>query len=225
MSDHAYPTIPYRVPRASDGDLVARGRARFEEMNARRSVRAFAPDPVPRACIEWAIRCAGTAPSGAHRQPWRFVAVSSAEVKRRIRAAAEEEERISYEGGRMPPEWLEALAPLGTDWRKEYLETAPWIVVCFREMHGVREDGAKITNYYISESVGIACGFFIAAIHAMGLATLTHTPSPMQFLSEILGVPENWKPFILFPVGHPAPDARVPDLKRKDLSEIARWVE
>lgn len=225
MSDHAYPFVPYRLPRPTDDELVARGKARYEELNARRSVRAFAPDPIPRACIEWAIRCAGTAPSGAHRQPWRFVAVSNPSVKRRIREAAEEEERVSYEGGRMPPEWLEALAPLGTGWRKEYLETAPWIVVCFREMHGLREDGSKATNYYISESVGIACGFFIAAIHAMGLATLTHTPSPMQFLSEILGVPENWKPFILFPIGHPASDALVPDLKRKDLSEIARWVE
>jgi nitroreductase len=219
------PFVPYRVPRRPDEAMLARGRALFEEMNGRRSVRTFAPDPVPRACIVWAIRCAGTAPSGAHRQPWRFVAISNPDVKRRIREAAEEEERISYEGGRMPPEWLEALAPLGTDWHKEYLESVPWIVVCFREMYGVREDGSKITNYYISESVGIACGFFIAAVHAMGLATLTHTPSPMQFLGEILGVPENWKPFILFPVGHPAPDASVPDLKRKGLADIARWIE
>ena len=217
--------VPYALPRRPDDQMRARGRERFDEMNARRSVRAFAPDPVPRACIEWAIRCAGTAPSGAHRQPWRFVAVSRPDVKRRIRAAAEEEERISYEGGRMPPEWLAALAPLGTDWRKEYLEIAPWIVVCFRELYGIREDGSKATNYYVSESVGIACGFFLTAVHAMGLATLTHTPSPMQFLSEILEVPENWKPFILFPVGHPAPDARVPALARKDLDAIARWVE
>jgi len=225
MSDPTRPFLPYRPPRPPDDEMIARGRARFEEMNGRRSVRAFAPDPVPRACIEWAIRCAGTAPSGAHRQPWRFVAISDPDVKRRIRSAAEEEERISYEGGRMPPEWREALAPLGTDWRKEYLEVAPWIVVCFREMYGLRDDGTKITNYYISESVGIACGFFIAAVHAMGLATLTHTPSPMQFLSEILRVPENWKPFILFPVGHPAPDATVPDLTRRDIDSIARWFE
>ncbi len=185
----------------------------------------FAADPVPRTCVEFAIRAAGTAPSGAHRQPWRFVAISNPDVKRRIRAAAEEEERISYEGGRMPEEWLQALAPLGTDWRKEYLETAPWLVVCFREMYGLREDGTKVTNYYVPESVGIACGFFIAAIHSMGLATLTHTPSPMGFLCELLGVPENWKPFILFPVGHPAADAAVPDLVRKALGEISRWVE
>jgi nitroreductase len=205
--------------------MLERGRAIFEEMNCRRSVRTFAPDPVPRACIEWAIRCAGTAPSGAHRQPWRFVAVSDPDLKRRIREAAEEEERISYEGGRMPPEWLEALAPLGTDWRKEYMDVVPWIVVCFREMYGLNENGTKRTNYYISESVGIACGFFIAAVHAMGLATLTHTPSPMNFLSEVLEVPENWKPYILFPVGHPAPDATVPDLERKALGEIVRWRE
>ena len=185
----------------------------------------FAADPVPRTCVEFAIRAAGTAPSGAHRQPWRFVAISNPDVKRRIRAAAEEEERISYEGGRMPEEWLQALAPLGTDWPKEYLETAPWLVVCFREMYGLRDDGTKVTNYYVSESVGIACGFFIAAIHSMGLATLTHTPSPMGFLCEILSVPENWKPFILFPVGHPAADATVPDLARKELGEISHWVE
>jgi nitroreductase len=125
----------------------------------------------------------------------------------------------------MPPEWLEALAPLGTDWRKEYMDVVPWIVVCFREMYGLNENGTKRTNYYISESVGIACGFFIAAVHAMGLATLTHTPSPMNFLSEVLEVPENWKPYILFPVGHPAPDATVPDLERKALGEIVRWRE
>jgi iodotyrosine deiodinase len=217
--------VPYRLPRVPDEEMTSRARAFFERLDGRRSVRSFASDPVPRACVEFAIRAAGTAPSGAHRQPWRFVAVSDAEVKRRIRVAAEEEERISYEGGRMPPEWLEALAPLGTDWRKPYLETAPWIVVCFRELYGLREDGTKATNYYVSESVGIACGLFIAAIHSMGLATLTHTPSPMVFLSEILGVPPNWKPFILFPVGHPSPDATVPDLARKSIGEISRWVE
>ncbi|MEK7317012.1 MAG: nitroreductase family protein [Candidatus Eisenbacteria bacterium] len=205
--------------------MASRAEAFYEQIRSRRSVRTFSADPVPRACIEFAIRAAGTAPSGAHRQPWRFVAVSNPEVKRSIRAAAEEEERISYEGGRMPEEWLEALAPLGTDWRKGYLESAPWLVVCFRETYGLREDGTKVTNYYISESVGIACGFFIAAIHSMGLATLTHTPSPMGFLCELLAVPENWKPFILFPIGHPAADATVPDLTRKELAAISRWVE
>ena len=219
------PMIPYRPARLPETEAIRRGRETFERMNRRRSVRFFSPDPVPRACIEWAVRCAGTAPSGAHRQPWRFVAVANPGVKRRIREAAEAEEREGYEGGRFPPEWLEALAPLGTDWHKAFLEAAPWLVVCFREVYGLKPDGAKLTNYYISESVGIACGFFIAALHEMGLATLTHTPNPMAFLGEILGAPPNWKPFILFPVGYPAEDAVVPDLARKPLEEISRWVE
>ena len=224
QNDRPFPFIPHRPPRLTEVEMLRLGREFYEHMNRRRSVRFFAPDPVPRACIEWAVRTAGTAPSGAHRQPWRFVAVGDAEIKRLIREAAEGEERMGYEGGRFPPEWLEALAPLGTDWRKEFLTTAPWIVVVFREMHGRRPDGSKITNYYISESVGIACGLFIASLHSMGLATLTHTPNPMAFLTEILGRPENEKPFILFPVGYPAPDAVVPDLKRKDLDEILTWV-
>lgn len=218
-----YPLIPYRQERLPEIEMLRRGREFFEQANLRRSVRFFSADPVPRECVEWAVRSAGTAPSGAHRQPWRFVAIGDPEIKRRIREAAEAEERLGYEGGRFPPEWLEALAPLGTDWRKEFLEVAPWIVVCFRELYGVGPSGTKVTNYYISESVGIACGLFIAALHAMGLATLTHTPNPMAFLSEILSVPENWKPYILFPVGYPAPDATVPDLKRKGLDEILRW--
>jgi nitroreductase len=218
-----HPFVPYRAERLPGPEMLRRGRQFHEHMNRRRSVRAFAPDPVPRECIEWAVRAAGTAPSGAHRQPWRFVAVGDPAIKRRIRETAEAEEREGYEGGRFPPEWLEALVPLGTGWRKEFLDVAPWIVVCFREMYGLRPDGTRITNYYISESVGIACGLFIAAIHTMGLATLTHTPSPMQFLSQILGVPENWKPYILFPVGYPAADANVPDLRRKGLREILSW--
>jgi nitroreductase len=217
--------VPYRAARLPEAEMERRGREFHAHMGTRRSIRYFSPDPVPRACIEWAVRTAGTAPSGAHRQPWRFVAVADPRVKREIREAAEAEERLGYEGGRFPPDWLEALAPLGTDWHKEFLEVAPWIVVCFREMYGVRRDGTKITNYYISESVGIACGLFIAAIHSMGLATLTHTPNPMAFLSEILGRPENEKPFILFPVGYPAADAVVPDLRRKELSEILTWIE
>jgi len=220
-----FPFVPYRPARLAEEEMLRRGRAFYEHANLRRSVRFFSPDPVPRACIEWAVRAAGTAPSGAHRQPWHFVAVSDAAVKGRIREAAEAEERLGYEGGRFPAEWREALAPLGTDWRKEFLDVAPWIVVCFRELHGVRPDGSKVTNYYVSESVGIACGLFIAAVHAMGLATLTHTPNPMGFLSEILGRPRNEKPFILFPVGFPAAGAVVPDLRRKDPHEILTWIE
>lgn len=186
-------------------------------------MREFASDPVPREAIELAIRAASTAPSGAHRQPWRFVAVDSPAIKREIREAAEREEHESYVGGRMPTDWLEALAPLGTDWHKPFLEVAPWLVVVFAELYGVEPGGAKRKNYYVKESVGIACGLFVAAIHEMGLATLTHTPSPMRFLNQILGRPENEKPFILFPVGYPAERCEVPDLRRKSLEEVAVW--
>lgn len=192
-------------------------------MARRRSVRHFAPDPVPREAVELALRAASTAPSGAHRQPWRFVVVDDPAVKHEIREAAEKEEYESYVGGRMPPEWLVALEPLGTDWRKPFLETAPWLVVVFAELYGVAEDGSKRKNYYVKESVGIACGLFVAAVHEMGLATLTHTPSPMRFLNEILGRPRNEKPFILFPVGYPAEGCEVPDLTRKSLEEVAIW--
>ena len=218
-----HPHIAYRPPRLSSDESRRRARELFDELDARRSVRFFSDEAVDRELIELAIRSASTAPSGAHRQPWRFVAVSDPEIKKRIRVAAEEEERESYEGGRMPPEWLEALAPLGTDWRKPYLETVPWIVVVFEEVYGVDGDGGRRKNYYVKESVGIACGLFIAALHHMGLATLTHTPSPMGFLSKILGRPKNEKPYILFPVGYPAPDATVPDLRRKSLDEISVW--
>jgi len=201
-----------------------RGRAFRAAMAARRSVRDFAADPVPRDLIETAIGAAGTAPSGAHRQPWRFVAVSDPAIKRRIRIAAEKEEKESYDR-RMPPDWLEALAPLGTTWEKPFLETVPWIVVVFEERHGVMEDGSIRKNYYTKESVGIACGLFIAALHAMGLATLTHTPSPMGFLRDILGRPPHETPYILFPVGYSAAGCTVPDLERKPLDEIAIWFE
>jgi nitroreductase len=213
--------VPLVFERIPVEESAARGRALFEELNRRRSVRHFSSDAVPRELIELAIATASTAPSGAHRQPWRFVAVSDAEIKRKIRVAAEHEEKISYEGGRMPPEWLEALAPLGTGWQKPYLETVPWLVVVFEELYGVGADGSHRKNYYVKESVGIACGLFVAALHRMGLATLTHTPSPMGFLSEILGRPKNEKPFILFPIGYPAPGAEVPDIQRKALGEVA----
>jgi nitroreductase len=213
--------VPYRVPRLPDAEQLARGRAFYDELNQRRSCRHFSADPVPREAIELAIAAASTAPSGAHRQPWRFVAVSDRDTRREIRIAAEEEERRSYEGGRMPEAWLRALEPLGTTWQKPFLEIVPWIVVVFEETYGVAFDGEPTKNYYVKESVGIACGLFIAAIHRMGLATLTHTPSPMGFLGRILGRPNNERPFMLFPVGHPAPDAEVPDLRRKSLNEVA----
>ncbi len=179
----------------------------------------FAPDPVPRSVMEDLIRAASTAPSGAHRQPWRFVLIGDPETKRKIRQAAEAEEALNY-GGRLPDDWLEALAPLGTDEHKPYLEVAPWLVVLFEERYGINPDGTHRKNFYVKESVGIAAGMFIAAVHAAGLATLPHTPSPMAFLTRVLGRPENERPFALFPVGYPAGDCTVPGLRRKTLEEV-----
>ncbi|MEO2017818.1 MAG: nitroreductase family protein [Fuerstiella sp.] len=181
--------------------MLDRARTYYDLMENRRSVRHFSPDPVPRKLIELAIATASTAPSGAHRQPWSFVAVSEPQIKREIRMAAEAEERTSYEGGRMPPEWLEALAPLGTDWHKPYLETVPWIVVVFEQIHGVAPDGHAIKNYYVKESVGIACGLFVAAIQNMGLATLTHTPSPWDSCRTSSTGPVMKTPSSCFPLG------------------------
>jgi len=214
---------PYRPPRLGDDEMRVRARELHREMAERRSVRHFSPEPVPRELVELAIATAATAPSGAHRQPWRFVAVADPEVKREIRVAAEAEERKMYLEGRMPPDWREALLPLGTTWEKPFLEIAPWLVVVFEEVYGYDERGRRRKNYYPKESVGIACGLFVAALHHMGLATLTHTPSPMGFLREILRRPENERPFILFPVGYPAPDAEVPDIQRKPLAEVLIW--
>jgi nitroreductase len=214
--------VPFKQDRLPPDRMVAEGRRFVEQMARRRSVRHFDPEPPPRTCIELAIRAAASAPSGAHRQPWRFVVVDEPDLKRRIREAAEQEEKENYER-RFPPEWLEALAPLGTDWHKAFLETAPYLVVVFKEVYGLLPDGRRITNYYVNESVGIACGLFVAALHTMGLVTLTHTPNPMAFLSELLGRPANEKPYILFPVGYAAADATVPDLVRKRLSEVMQW--
>lgn len=217
-----YRPIPLDFEERSEEEMEARADAFYELMRRRRSVRDFSSRPVPRRLIERAVRTAGTAPSGANRQPWRFVAVSDPSLKAEIRTAAEAEERESYEG-RMPEEWLRALAPLGTDWRKPFLETAPWLVVCFAEHYEQEASGAKVKNYYVQESCGIACGLFIAALHHMGLATLTHTPSPMRFLNEILGRPSSERPYILFPVGYPTRDAAVPDIRRKPLEAIVQW--
>ena len=214
--------VPLGFEPVDEATSQRRADAFLSDMERRRSVRAFADRPVPRRLVERAIQTASTAPSGAHMQPWTFVAVSDAQTKRRIREAAETEERDSY-GGRMSAEWLEALAPIGTDWRKPFLETAPWLVVLFAQRYGFRDDGTKRKHYYVQESCGIAAGLFIAAIHQMGLATLTHTPSPMRFLSEILERPANEAPYILFPVGYPATDATVPALARKPLEAVAVW--
>ncbi len=217
--------LPYAPPRLPEAEMLQRARSFFSELDGRRSVRAFSDTPVPREAIELAIRTASTAPSGAHRQPWRFVAISDPALKRRIRQDAEAEEYESYEGGRMPTAWREAIRPMGTTWQKPFLETAPWLVVVFAMSHGVAPDGTSIKNYYVQESCGIAAGMFITALHHMGLATLTHTPSPMRFLGEILERPPHERPFMLFPVGYPAKDCSVPDLVRKPLDQIAVFHE
>lgn len=218
-----YPTIPYVRERLSHEDSIAAARAFLDEALLRRTVREFSPDPVPMEAVELCIAAAASAPSGANMQPWQFVIVTDADVKREIRIAAEKEEYESY-NGRMPEEWLRALAPLQTDWRKEFLEIAPLLIVVFKEDYGVAADGAKITHYYVNESVGIACGFLLAALNAAGFATLTHTPSPMGFLREILQRPKNEKPFLLIPVGYPAAECRVPDIRKKDLGEVLNRV-
>lgn len=214
------PTVPYSAPRKPEADAIAVAASVFTEMDSRRSVRQFSSEPVPRALIEEAIRCASTAPSGAHMQPWTFVVIEDPETKRQIRIAAETEERENYDGGRLPPHWRRDLEPLGTDWEKPFLEHAPWIVVVFEQRYGTRADGTKQHHYYVKESVGIACGVFITALHRMGLSTLTHTPSPMAFLRELLERPASERPFILFPIGYAAADCEVPDLSRKPLSDV-----
>ncbi|MEZ5402929.1 MAG: nitroreductase family protein [Bryobacteraceae bacterium] len=201
-------------------DAQSREVRRFaERMAARRSVRHFSPESVPFELIETAIAAAASAPSGANQQPWRFAAVSDPAVKREIRIAAEREEKENYEH-RFPDEWLEALAQFGTDWRKDFLELAPWLIVVFRIDYALGEDGARRKHYYVSESVGIATGFLLAALHMAGLATLTHTPSPMGFLQKILGRPANERPFLLIPVGYPAADATAPVIAKKPLSDV-----
>ncbi len=218
-----YPFVPLDFERLDPEAQAERLRELARRLARRRSVREFAPDPVPRELVEEAIRVAGRAPSGANLQPWHFALVGDPAIKRRIREAAETEERESY-GHRMPEEWLERLAPLGTDWHKPFLETAPWLIVVFRVDYGLETgpDGRerKIKHYYVGESVGLACGFLLAALTVAGLATLTHTPSPMGFLAGILGAPRNHRPYLLIPVGYPAPGAQVPDIGKKPLEEI-----
>jgi iodotyrosine deiodinase len=214
--------VPLAFERLPEDAMLERAQAFRTSLSRRRSVREFSPQPVPLEVLEEAIRAAGTAPSGAHQQPWQFVAITNPDVKRKIREAAEEEERRNY-GERFPEGWLRALAPLGTDERKPHLEVAPVLIVVFAERRPPAGSPHE-RHYYVSESVGIATGFLIAALHDAGLATLTHTPNPMKFLSEILGRPENETAYVLMPVGYPADDAKVPDLERKPLDAIRTWV-
>lgn len=222
-------TQPQFTPLAELGDFIdlpteemaARADGFLAEMKRRHTVRDFAPDPVPREIIETCVAAAGTAPSGANHQPWHFVLIGDPGMKRRLRAAAEEEERAFY-AGKASPEWLEALAPLGTDDVKPYLEIAPWLIAVFAQRRGGPEEGDDRKNYYINESVGIACGFLLAALHHAGLATLTHTPNPMNFLTEALGRPSSEKPYMLIVAGKPAAAALIPDhaLRKKTLKAI-----
>ncbi|MFQ5675300.1 MAG: nitroreductase family protein [bacterium] len=195
----------------------------YENIKKRRTVRHFSNRPVPQEVIEMCLMAAGTAPNGANKQPWHFVVVRDREIKKQIREAAEEEEKAFY-SGRAPDEWLEALAPLGTDANKPFLETAPYLIVIFAQGHEVLEDGQKSKNYYVQESVGIATGILITAIHNAGLVSLTHTPSPMGFLNRILGRPSNERPYLILVVGFPADDAKVPDIRKKSLEEIATFI-
>jgi iodotyrosine deiodinase len=216
------PFVPLQHTRLSLEESRARGAGFYAHMNRRRTTRQFSSEPVPRDLIELAIRTAGTAPSGAHQQPWTFVAVSDQSLKAQIREAAEREERAFY-NGKAPQDWLDALRPLGTDEHKPHLTDAPWVVVLFRQAYGLAADGSRRTHYYTDESCGIAAGLFIAAIHTMGLVTLTHTPNPMGFLRDLLERPKNEKAMLILPVGHPDPRATVPDIRRKSLDAIAVW--
>lgn len=215
--------IPYNRQIRAAKEVLAASKAFYEELSQRRSVRYFSDKPVSKETIEYLVRTAASAPSGANKQPWHFVAVSNPLVKQKIRIAAEEEEKAFYTE-RATPEWLRDLEPIGTDWQKPFLEIAPWLIVVFKKAYNETAEG-KTKNYYVQESVGIACGFLIAAIHQAGLATLTHTPSPMNFLADILNRPENEKPFLLLPVGYASEDATVPNIFRKPLTEIATFME
>jgi iodotyrosine deiodinase len=213
-----YIPVPLEFERLSAGEQLSRSHEFLQRLVTRRSVRQFSREPVPFELVANAIAAAGSAPSGANQQPWTFVVVSDPGVKREIRLAAEAEEREAYEH-RMTEEWLRAIEPLGTDWRKPHIEDAPYVIVVFEQAYGL-EDGQRWKHYYAKESVGIAVGFLLASLHLAGLATLTHTPSPMRFLASILGRPRNERAFCLIPVGYPAEGATVPKLQKKTLDEI-----
>ena len=211
-----------RLPQYSDAARLEKARAFYENVQKRRSLRDFAPDPVPRAVIEYCLLAAGTAPNGANLQPWHFCVVSDPEIKRQIRIGAEKEEREFYHG-RAPQNWLDDLASLGTDENKPFLEIAPYLIVIFAKAHRMAESGEKLKNYYVSESVGIATGFLINALHECGLATLTHTPSPMKFLNQILNRPENERPFLILVAGFPAAGAQVPNIRKLSLEAVSSF--
>lgn len=210
--------IRYRSELLNEQEMEKVSHEFFQKMNTRRTVREFDTKPIPEQILETIIKSAGTAPSGAHKQPWTFCLVSDPILKKQIREGAEEEEKISY-SARMSEEWKNDLKPLATDWQKPFLEDAPYLIVVFKQIYGW-EQGQKAQHYYVNESVGIACGMLITAIHLAGLATVTHTPSPMNFLGKILNRPENERPYLLLPVGYPKEETYVPDITRKSIDEI-----
>lgn len=224
MSIKRFPFISYVQESVNDSEMIERSRAFYQKIDQRRSVRDFSDTPVPKEVMENIIMAASTAPSGAHKQPWTFCLISNAALKSKLRALAEEEEKKSY-SGRMSDEWLEDLAPLGTDWVKEFIDVAPWIVVIMKRAYEINADGTKKNNYYVSESVGLAAGFFLLAVQNAGLVALTHTPSPMNFISKVLNRPENERPFLLIPVGHPSKNAEVPSLTRKSIDQVIHYYE
>jgi len=217
-----YPFILYEHNSITDDISVARSEAFYQLMTRRRTVRDFSPRQVPKQVIDNIILTASAAPSGAHKQPWTFCVITDGEVKKKIRDAAEKEEYESYHN-RMTEEWLQDIRPLQTDWHKPFLEIAPYLIVVFKKVYDILPDGSRRNNYYVSESVGLACGFLLAAVHEAGLAALTHTPSPMNFLSKLLNRPDNERPFLLIPVGYPADETYVPDLERKKLADVAKY--
>ncbi|MGB3798730.1 MAG: nitroreductase family protein [Lewinella sp.] len=216
------PFQPLEHARYNRDEMEARAAALYAELKTRRTVRDFSNAPVPRSVIEDIIRTAASAPSGAHKQPWTFCVVENPAIKQRIREAAEREEYENYHG-RMSDEWLADLEKFGTDWQKPFLTTAPYLIVVFKKAYDLDAEGNRLKNYYVNESVGIACGFLIAAIHRAGLVTVTHTPSPMNFLQRVLDRPENERAYLLLPVGLPAEGARVPVIERKALGEVMQW--
>ena len=218
-----FPFISYTKATYEIKEMAVRSKKFYEWIDKRRSVRDFSNKPIPEAIIENLILSASTAPSGANKQPWTFCVVKNPEIKKQIRIAAEKEEKESYDN-RMTVEWLHDLEPLGTDWQKPFLENAPYLIVVFKRNYELEENNYKHKNYYVAESCGIACGMLLTAIHDAGLVALTHTPSPMNFLTKILNRPENEKPFLLIPIGYPEKECWVPDIKRKDISEICVWI-
>ncbi|MBD1396675.1 nitroreductase family protein [Pontibacter sp. JH31] len=220
---NGFPFVSYTKTTYTNNEMANRSQEFYDWMDTRRSVREFSDKPIDKEIIETILLTASTAPSGAHKQPWTFCVVEDPEIKKQIRLAAEKEEKDSYES-RMTDEWLRDLLPLGTDWHKPFLEVAPYLIVVFKRSYEFEKDNRKHQNYYVTESCGIACGFLLAAIHNAGLVALTHTPSPMNFLSKILNRPANEKPFLLIPVGYPADECWVPDIARKNISEICVWI-